>query len=70
MAAQEPGPTLLPVWPGTRSSIVKATLEVGRWYAYQGDPESLRGRPVQVLRFDDDAVLGKWANGMDYTDIE
>jgi hypothetical protein len=38
-------------------------FEIGSWYAFTGRPDSLKGRPVQVIRADNDAVLAKWANG-------
>jgi hypothetical protein len=38
-------------------------IVVGRWYAYAGDLDSLRGRPIQVLGLEGQAVHGKWANG-------
>lgn len=40
-------------------------LEPGRWYRYEGMPESQRGRPVQIQRVEDGAVLGKFASGME-----
>ena len=38
-------------------------LEIGRWYSFAGNSPSQRGRPVQIRRCEDDAVLGKFANG-------
>lgn len=40
-----------------------APLESGRWYSLEGSPPSRRGRPVQIRRYEANAVLGRFADG-------
>lgn len=40
-------------------------LEIGRWYGFRGRPDSLKGRPVQILQVEGDLVHGKWASGLE-----
>jgi hypothetical protein len=38
-------------------------LETGCWYRFEGFSPSRKGRPVQVLQCEGNAVLGRFANG-------
>ncbi len=42
-------------------------IEVGKWYEWQGWPESQEGRPILVIGVDEEngVVIARWADGME-----